>query len=775
MRICRLARQYPRASQPGALLAAYMLSERLPHPCLYVAKALDGPPIVPFSEHVTPLFLSYPEPAFPPGYAIGRARLLSVALGKMVGSLVLACRALPHILRFRPDLFHVHTPLPLLPALLYKMLRKKPIVLTFHGTDYERFRRSRFTRWVVGRFVDHVICMAPDQPAEVRALLPAVSSTYVQNGVDLSVFSPDDRVPKRKVVVAVGRLTWQKAYDDLIEAMARVIAVEPGYRLVLVGEGPLRETLRAKAEAAGISDRVEITGMLPQVGVVEVLRQSEIFVMSSISEGSPKSLIEAMACGLPVVVTDVGACASVAGGAGLVVAPGRPDELASAILSLLADPARRRACGAGARREAQRYGWQRHVEEVDAIYERLLPRPRVAHVTTIDGSLRYLLLGQLRSLEADGYEVVGISTPGPDVPAIEAAGIPHVPVAISRNISPLRDLRSLWRLYRLFRRERYTIVHTHTPKPGLLAQIAARLAGVPVVVNTLHGTYSHDGMRAGERRFHLWLDRIAARCSDLVLSQNSEDLEAAVREGVCRAERIEHLGNGIDLAQFDPDRFSPAEVRARRAALGIPEGVKVVGFVGRLAGRRKGFLDFLAAGERIVARRGEVRFLIVGESDRGKPDAVDPARAGGYGIADVCVFLGNRPNHELPLLYRLLDVLVLPSLFEGIPRAIMEAAAMGIPVVASDVKGNREAVVRERTGHLVPRGDVEALSAAILGLLDDPRRARALGREARRLAAERFDERVVFAKVKASYRRLLAEKGILAPGQGDAPTRRLAR
>ena len=604
--------------------------------------------------------------------------------------------------------------------------------------------------------------------------MPDVTATYVQNGVDLALFSPDDRVPRQKTVVAVGRLTWQKAYDDLITAMARVMAAEPEYRLVLVGDGQLHDDLRARAVAAGISDRVEITGMLPQAAVVEILRRSEIFVTSSISEGFPKSLIEAMACGLPVVATDVGACGSVAAGCGLVVPPGQPEALVRAILSLVADPARRRALGAEARKEAQAYGWQRHVEEVEAIYERLLPpkaagapdhallaRPaavRVAHVTTIDGSLRHLLVRQMQSLQEEGYDVVGISSPGPDVPAIEAEGIPHVAVDISRNITPLRDLRTLWRLYRLFRRERYTIVHTHTPKPGLLGQIAARLAGVPVVVNTLHGVYSHDGMSRAERRFHRALDRIAARCSDLILSQNREDLEAVVRDGVCAPERIEHLGNGIDLAEFDPERFSKAEVRTRRLELGIPDGVQVVGFVGRLAGRRKGFLDFLETARRITESRPDVRFLIVGDSDRGKPDAVEPSRAGDYGVADVCLFLGNRPNDELPLLYGLMDVLVLPSLFEGIPRVIMEAAAMGVPAVASDVKGNREAVVNGRTGILVPLGDVGALTAAILRLLSDRHVARGMGQEGRKLAAEHFDETLVFAKVKAHYRLLLARK-----------------
>ena len=385
---------------------------------------------------------------------------------------------------------------------------------------------------------------------------------------------------------------------------------------------------------------------------------------------------------------------------------------------------------------------------------------RVAHVTAVDLSLRYLLLRQLQSLQAEGYRVVGVSTPGAHVPTIEAEGVRHIPVPISRRLSPIDDLKSIWRLYQVMRRERFTIVHTHTPKPGLLAQVAARLAGVPVVINTLHGFYFHEHMHPIARRFYIAMEWIAARCSDVILSQNREDIRTAIGEGICAPDRVTYLGNGIDLARFDPARVAENEVRARRQELGIPDGAEVVGFVGRLAARRKGFLDFLAAGQRLVERRPNVRFLIVGDADRGKPDAVDPSAANGYGIQQHCIFLGTQPNDALPVLYRLMDVLVLPSLFEGIPRVVMEAAAMGVPVVATDVKGNREAVVDGRTGLLVPLGDVTALSDAVTDVLSDPARAEQMGKAAREFARECFDEQRVFARVKDEYRRLLGEKGI---------------
>ena len=395
---------------------------------------------------------------------------------------------------------------------------------------------------------------------------------------------------------------------------------------------------------------------------------------------------------------------------------------------------------------------------------------RVAHITTIDMSLRYLLLNQLCSIERAGYEVVGISSPGLDVPVIEAAGVRHVSVEMTRHpFTPVQDLTALWQLYRIMRRERFTIVHTHNPKPGLLGQLAARLAGVPVVVNTLHGFYFHDYTHPVLRRFYIILERIAAHCSDVILSQNREDIQAAIREGICSPEKIKHLGNGIDLSVFDPDRFSDKDVRRKCEELGIPDGAKVVGFVGRLAAKRKGFLDFLQAGQRVAKQCRNVCFLIIGDPDPGKSDSVDPSAAKDYGIWERCRFLGMRPNSELPGLYALMDVLVLPSLFEGIPRAVMEASAMWVPAIVTDVKGNREAVEHGRNGLLVPLGDVQALADAIVELLTDREKARRMGKEGRRMALERFDERLVFEKVKAEYGRLLREKGLPVPEPQPLP------
>lgn len=391
---------------------------------------------------------------------------------------------------------------------------------------------------------------------------------------------------------------------------------------------------------------------------------------------------------------------------------------------------------------------------------------RVAHVTTIDQSLRYLLLNQMRSIADAGYQVTGISAPGPDVPALEAHGIRHIAVPLTRRLTPLADMRALLRLYRVFRRERFTIVHTHTPKPGLLGQLAARMAGTPAVINTIHGFYFHEHMPPAQQRFYITMERIAARCSDLILSQSSEDLETALRLGICSPERIQWLGNGIDIRRFDPGRIDPQRLAHLRRALGVPPDTPVVGFVGRLVAA-KGVIELARAVQQVQSRVGPVTLLIVGGVDREKVDALTPEAIQAAAGTTTCVFAGVR--QDMPEMYALMDVFALPSYREGFPRAAMEASAMGVPCVVTDVRGCREAVEHGRNGFLTPLHDVDALAEAIVRLLQDDNLRAAMGSAGRSMARERFDEQQVFQRVIGAYRRVLREKGLPAPESAAIP------
>ena len=149
---------------------------------------------------------------------------------------------------------------------------------------------------------------------------------------------------------------------------------------------------------------------------------------------------------------------------------------------------------------------------------------KIAHITTIDMSLHYLLLGQLQALQAAGHEVVGISAAGPHLPTLTAAGIRHIAVPMTRTITPLADLQALWQLYQILQREKPTIVHTHTPKANLLGQIAAWLANVPVRVCTAHGFYFTPRTPLLKRLFYQLLEWVPATLTQRLFLINQEDM-----------------------------------------------------------------------------------------------------------------------------------------------------------------------------------------------------------------------------------------------------------
>ena len=181
-------------------------------------------------------------------------------------------------------------------------------------------------------------------------------------------------------------------------------------------------------------------------------------------------------------------------------------------------------------------------------------------------------------------------------------------------------------------------------------------------------------------------------------------------------------------------------------------GAPVVGFVGRLV-EEKGILDLLEAAKAVSSKIPDVQFLIVGPYDEQKPDALRPDVAERYGVGERCRFLGMRD--DMPELYAMMDVLVLPSYREGFPRAPMEASAMGVPAVVSDIRGCREAVEPGVNGLLFPVGDAKALAEALLELLSDDEGRVRMGKAGRAMAEDRFDEQKVFERVIREYERLL--------------------
>jgi glycosyltransferase involved in cell wall biosynthesis len=380
-----------------------------------------------------------------------------------------------------------------------------------------------------------------------------------------------------------------------------------------------------------------------------------------------------------------------------------------------------------------------------------LARKRLVHVTTVDMSLVLLLGTQLRAFAEAGMEVIGMSAPGPYVPQLESWGIRHEPLRhATRSVAVGQDLMAFHELWRLFRGLRPDIVHTHNPKPGIYGRVAARAAGVPGVVNTVHGLYASPEDRASRKAVVYGLERAASMCSGAELVQNPDDLQVLTRLGV-PSRKLVLLGNGIDLQRFRPAANERARQEAR-VSLGIDDEAVVVGTVGRLVWG-KGFRELFEAAESLRETNPHVVFVVVGGSDTNKSDAISPGDLEDARSRGRVVFAGERDDMEH--VYPAFDLFALPSHREGFPRAAMEAAASGLPVIATDIRGCRQAVSDGQSGLLVPLHDPARLAAAIEKLVADPSLRQRMGTAGRRKAEMEFDDRAVVSKTMEAYERVL--------------------
>lgn len=375
---------------------------------------------------------------------------------------------------------------------------------------------------------------------------------------------------------------------------------------------------------------------------------------------------------------------------------------------------------------------------------------RIAHIATVDVSLGVLLKGQLLAQREAGFDVTTISAPGRWAAELESQGIRHIPWRhATRGWDPWEDARAFVELLRILGRERFDLVHTHTAKPGVMGRIAARLRRVPVVVNTVHGFDASPDHPLHRRALFMGLEWVAARFSDLELYQSSADLARARRLRMVGPSRSILIGNGTNLRRFDPELLNGDAAQLRRE-LGIPASSVVVGTVGRIVAE-KGYREFFAAARAVRASDPDVRFLAVGDLDAAKADAI-----GADELAEAendVIFTGWRD--DMPGILSAMDVFVLASWREGVPRSAIEAAAMGKPLVLSDIPGCRQVAPEGDGAIFVAPRDADSLTTAITQLVSDPRQASAMGRSARARALERFDEDMITKMTIDRYDALL--------------------
>ena len=384
--------------------------------------------------------------------------------------------------------------------------------------------------------------------------------------------------------------------------------------------------------------------------------------------------------------------------------------------------------------------------------------PRLVHVTTTDISIDWLLSPQLQAFIEEGYDVTTVSAPGPHVAAIKDAGIRHVPIrSFTRSMDPLSDLRAARELAGVLGEVQPHILHTHNPKPGLIGRLMGHRRGVPIVVNTVHGLYAQPTDRFRKKSAVYAAEALAMRFSDMELVQNEEDVTKLRQLGAPRSKLV-HLGNGIDLDRFARTPTNRARGMRLRRSLGIEPDTIVVGTVARLVWE-KGYRELFDAVEDLHrAGYDNIKVLVVGPMEPGKAGAVDVAsieRMRNLGVE----FLGQRTDVES--IYAAMDMFVLPSHREGVPRSAMEASAMGVPVIATDIRGCRQVVDDGVTGLLVPVERSRPLARAIVQLATAPGTRSAMSQAAVRRAHKHFDQNRVIDLTLDVYKRQLCAAGFV--------------
>lgn len=318
----------------------------------------------------------------------------------------------------------------------------------------------------------------------------------------------------------------------------------------------------------------------------------------------------------------------------------------------------------------------------------------------------------------------------------------HVPVK-TEGVAILNELTFGWRLFRLFRAARPDVVHLYTIRAVIFGGLAARLAGVPVRVATITGLgYAFTEARRVMRWVASRLYRLTLSGMHWVYFQNRDDRELFVSWGLVHPAHTSVIaGSGVDLEHY----AVPMEDKA-------PDKDTVgVLFIGRLL-RDKGVRELLQAAETVTGSHPDVEFSLLGSFDAHNPTSIDKSDLDRWIERGIVRWHGKAPDVR-PFLADA-DIVVLPSYREGTPRSLLEAAAMGRPIVAADVPGSRDVVVHEETGLLVPVRDAGALAEAIVALVEDPAARRRMGAAGRRYVEARYDEREVVRQTLEKYAEL---------------------
>ncbi len=380
-------------------------------------------------------------------------------------------------------------------------------------------------------------------------------------------------------------------------------------------------------------------------------------------------------------------------------------------------------------------------------------KKKIIRTATVPLSLDLFCRGLFRDLSSH-YEIVALSSPLPELESIrKREGVRTIAVPMQRKITPLQDLVSLFRLIKVFRQERPDMVHSITPKAGLLSMMAAWLTRVPVRVHTFTGLiFPYE--KGWKRRLLMTTDRLTAACATHVIPEGNGIKDDLIRFKITR-KPLHTLGNGnvrgIDLRFYVQSEEVLRKGADLRKAFSIPDNAFVFVFVGRLD-RDKGIDELVQAFLKLEQERPEAHLLLVGAEEPGGKAIQDSTRR--MIIASDHIHLSDGWQADVRPWYAAADALVHPSRREGFPNVVIEAGAMELSSIVTDINGSREIVADGQNGRIVPAQDPDALCKAMLQFVEQPEECRKMAATARELAA-RYEQGYVRHCLDVFYREVL--------------------
>lgn len=378
-------------------------------------------------------------------------------------------------------------------------------------------------------------------------------------------------------------------------------------------------------------------------------------------------------------------------------------------------------------------------------------KPKLIRITTVPISLRILLKGQLRYM-SQFYDVIGVSSPGKEVEEVrEVEGIRVEEIEMTRKITPLKDLVSLWKLYRFFKKEKPDMVHSHTPKAGLLGMMAAWLAGVPVRLHTVAGLPLMEA-KGLKRQILLGVEKITYASATKVFPNSQGLYDFILQEKLGNPEKLSIIGNGssngIDTNFFSPDTVGEEEKNQLRKNLNLHPDDFIFLFIGRMV-KDKGINELVEAFSQLRAENPHLKLLLVGPFEE-ELDPLLPETMQKIQTHPGIISVGYQSDVRLYL--SVSDALVFPSYREGFPNVVMQAGAMGLPSIVSNINGCNEIIEENVNGLIIPAKNTESLRNAMEKMARKDESFQTMKKNARPIIVSRYEQVFIWEELLKVYR-----------------------